>query len=97
MRHERQKQNYYETIHDEKKYTFYYKRNFYGFRGDEVNPKDMKIIFLGGSTGNQRVTHENLTIVGLLNEKINNKDYDFKIYNASTNSKSKRGYLNDFK
>jgi hypothetical protein len=97
MRHERQKQNYYETIHDEKKYTFYYKRNFYGFRGDEVNPKDMKIIFLGGSTGNQRVTPENLTIVGLLNEKIKNKGYDFKIYNASTDGKSTKGYLNDFK
>jgi len=97
MRHERQKQNYYETIHDEKKYKFYYKRNFYGFRGDEADPQNIKIVFLGGSTGNQRVTPENLTIVGLLNKKFNNDGYNFKIYNGSTDGKSTKGYFNDFK
>tara|TARA_Y100000741_G_scaffold344741_1_gene309599 strand:+ start:26 stop:1060 length:1035 start_codon:yes stop_codon:yes gene_type:complete len=97
MRHERQKQNYYETIHDEKKYQFYYKRNFYGFRGDDVNPEKMKIIFLGGSTGNQRVTPQNLTIVGLLNEKIKNNGFNFEIHNGSTDGKSTKGYVNDFK
>jgi len=97
MRFERQKQNYYETIHDEKKYRFYYKRNFYGFRGEEADPKNIKIVFLGGSTGNQRVTPENLTIVGLLNTKFNKDDYNFKIYNGSTDGKSTKGYANDFK
>ena len=97
MRHERQKQNYYETIHDEKKYKFYYKRNFYGFRGEDVEPKNMKIIFLGGSTGNQRVTPQDLSIVGLLNDQLKNDGYNFKIYNGSTDGKSTKGYLNDFK
>ena len=97
MRFERQKQNYYETIHDEKKYKFYYKRNFYGFRGEDADPKNIKIVFLGGSTGNQRVTPENLTIVGLLNEKLNEDGYNFKIYNGSTDGKSTKGYANDFK
>ena len=97
MRFERQKQIHYETIHDEKKRKFFYKRNFYGFRGEEANPKNMKIIFLGGSTGNQRVTPENLTIVGLLNSKLNSDDYNFKIYNGSTDGKSTNGYINDFK
>ena len=97
MRHERQKQIYYETIHDEKKYKFFYKRNFYGFRGEEVDPKNIKIVFLGGSTGNQRVTPENLTIVGLLNTKFLEDGYNFKIYNGSTDGKSTRGYTNDFK
>ena len=97
MRFERQKQNYYETIHDEKKYKFYYKRNFYGFRGEDADPKNIKIVFLGGSTGNQRVTPENLTIVGLLNTKLNEDGYNFKIYNGSTDGKSTKGYANDFK
>jgi len=97
MRFERQKQVLYETIHDEKKRRFFYKRNFYGFRGEEVDPKNMKIIFLGGSTGNQRVTPENLTIVGLLNSKLDNDGYNFKIYNGSTDGKSTKGYINDFK
>jgi hypothetical protein len=78
-------------------YKFYYKRNFYGFRGDDVDPKNMKIIFLGGSTGNQRVTPENLSIVGLLNDQLKNNGYNFKIYNGSTDGKSTKGYLNDFK
>jgi len=97
MRLERQKQIYYETIHDEKKYKFFYKRNFYGFRGEEVDPKNIKIVFLGGSTGNQRVTPENLTIVGLLNAKFDEDGYNYKIYNGSTDGKSTRGYVNDFK
>ena len=80
-----------------KKYRFFYKRNFYGFRGEEVDPKDIKIVFLGGSTGNQRVTPENLTIVGLLNTKLNEDGYNFKIYNGSTDGKSSKGYANDFK
>ena len=97
MRFERQKQILYETIHDEKKRKFFYRRNFYGFRGEDVDPKDMKIIFLGGSTGNQRVTPENLTIVGLLNSKLHKDGYNFKIYNGSTDGKSTKGYINDFK
>ena len=52
-----------------KEYKFFYKRNFWGFRGNEFNPKNVKIIFEGGSTGNQRFTPENLTIVGHLNKK----------------------------
>ena len=28
---------------------FFYKRNFWGFRGEEFDPKDVKIIFEGGS------------------------------------------------
>ena len=77
-------------------YNFFYKRNFWGFRGEEFNPKDIKIIFEGGSTGNQRFTPENLTIVGLLNESFKNLNYDIKIYNASTDGKSVNGYINDF-
>ena len=55
-----------------KNYNFFYKRNFWGFRGEEFNPKDVKVIFEGGSTGNQRFTPENLSIVGLLNESFKN-------------------------
>ena len=79
-----------------KEYNFFYKRNFWGFRGEEFNPKDVKVIFEGGSTGNQRFTPENLSIVGLLNDSFKNLNYDFKIYNASTDGKSVSGYINDF-
>jgi len=81
---------------DEKEYNFSYKRNFWGFRGEEFNPKDVKVIFEGGSTGNQRFTPQNLTIVGLLNESFKNLNYNLKIHNASTDGKSLSGYINDF-
>ena len=79
-----------------KEYNFYYKRNFWGFRGEEFDPKDVKVIFEGGSTGNQRFTPENLTIVGLLNESFKDSNHNLKIYNASTDGKSVNGYINDF-
>ena len=78
-------------------YNFFYKRNFWGFRGNEFDPKDVKIIFQGGSTGNQRFTPENLTIVGFLNERLKKEKINMKIYNASTDGKSVNGYINDFK
>ena len=79
------------------KYEFFYKRNYWGFRGEEFNPKDVKVIFEGGSTGNQRYTPEELTIVGLINQKLTLLNFDIYIFNASTDGKSVNGYINDFK
>ena len=81
---------------NEKEYNFFYKRNYWGFRGEEFDPKNVKIIFEGGSTGNQRYTPEELTIVGLINKEFNSAKYDIKIFNASTDGKSVNGYINDF-
>ena len=50
-----------------KDYSFFYKRNFWGFRGSEFEPKNVKIVFEGGSTGYQRMPPEDFTIVGQLN------------------------------
>ena len=96
MRSERQKNETYEVIHNNQKYKFNYKRNFYGFRGEEFNPTDVKIIFNGGSTGNEEYTPEELTIVGNLNKFFENDKIKIKIYNASTNGKSTAGFINDF-
>ena len=78
------------------KYDFFYKRNFYGFRGDEFDPKNVKVIFEGGSTGNQRFTPENFTIVEQLNQKFLSEKINVNIYNASTDGKSLRGIIYDF-
>ena len=96
MRNERSKNWKTSSIFNDKEYTFFYKRNFYGFRGDDFNPKDVKIIFNGGSTSNQRYTPEKLTIVGQLNSKLKRDKIDLKIYNAATNGKSLRGIIYDF-
>jgi len=96
MRKERKINWHTSSTFNEKNYNFYYRRNFWGFRGAEFDPSDVKIIFEGGSTGNQRFTPENLTIVGLLNEEFIKNNLDIKIYNASTDGKSLNGYINDF-
>tara|TARA_B100000579_G_scaffold21528_1_gene15172 strand:- start:4135 stop:5172 length:1038 start_codon:yes stop_codon:yes gene_type:complete len=81
---------------NEKEYNFFYKRNYWGFRGEEFDAKNVKIIFEGGSTGNQRYTPEELTIVALINKKFRSFNQDIKIFNASTDGKSVNGYINDF-
>ena len=96
MRNERNKNWKTTSKFNDKEYNFFYKRNFYGFRGDEFDPKDVNIVFNGGSTSNQRYTPENLTIVGLINEKLENDGTKIKIYNAATNGKSLRGIIYDF-
>lgn len=71
-----------------------YKREYYGFREEKnINPEKVKIVFLGGSTGNERFKNYQDTIVGNIN-KINK---EFKIYNASTDGKTLRGYSYDLK
>ena len=78
------------------KITFIYRRNFYGFIGEEFNPKDVKIIFEGGSTGAEMWKPEKASIVGVLNQLFNENKVNKRIYNASINGKSIRGYTYDF-
>ena len=47
MRNERNKNWRTTSIFNNKEYSFFYKRNFYGFRGEEFNPMDVKIILNG--------------------------------------------------
>ena len=96
MRKERNKNWKTNSSFNNIKYDFFYKRNFYGFRGDEFNPKNVEIIFEGGSTANQRYTPEELTIVGQLNKKFESDKINIKIYNAATDGKSLRGIIYDF-
>ena len=82
--------------HDKKKINFTHRRNFYGFIGDELKPKDVKIVFEGGSTGAEIWKPEKNSIVELLNRLLVENNIDKKIYNASVNGKSIRGYIHDF-
>ena len=87
----------YSSEFNNKKYTFLYKRNSYGFRGDEDDPSKIKIVFLGGSTGNERFIPEELTIVGRINTFLKSKNFKYKIHNASVDGQSSIGFINNFK
>ena len=96
MRSERNKKELVKATHNNKKYNFFYERNFYAFRGEDFEPSSAKIVFTGGSTANQRFTPEEKSIVGVLNKKFKEDKFQFTIYNAATDGKTTRGYINDF-
>ena len=93
IRNGRLKDRLYEVEHNGKKYEFRYKKNFYGFRGEEVDPKNIKIFFLGSSQANEKYKPEELTIVGRLNSYLINDGFnEIKIYNASQEGYSSFGF-----
>ncbi len=96
MREHRLKNSTYKVKHFENEYVVNYRRNFHGFRGKELNPSDVKSVFIGGSTGNQRYTPEEFTIVELLNKSFIKNNINLKLYNASMDGKSTFGIINDF-
>jgi len=96
MRSERNRNDLVNVSTNDKKFTFYYKRNFYAFRGDEFDPSDVKVVFEGGSTSNERFKPEEYTVVGNLNRYFKENNSETIIYNASTDGKTTRGYVNDF-
>jgi lysophospholipase L1-like esterase len=82
--------------HNNKKIDFIHKRNFYGFIGNDFDPSDVKVIFEGGSTGAEIWKPQEASIVENLNSLLSLDNIDKKIYNASVNGKSIRGYIYDF-
>ena len=79
-----------------------YLRDFYGFREDgniyeKYNTSKIKIIFNGGSTGDESYLNYDDTIVGKLNMYLNKDDTNLKIYNASLSGKSLNGHVKEFR
>ncbi len=83
--------------YDGKKYDYIFKRNNYGFIGEDLNPKDIKAVLVGGSTGEEMFKPVQYTIVEQLNKKLMIDGINLRIINASKAGKSTRGYVYDFK
>jgi len=83
--------------YDQKKYKYLFERNDLGFIGENIDPKKIDIIFLGGSTGEEMFVPTKYRIVDQLNSKFKIDNLDIKIINASKGGKTTRGYVNDFK
>lgn len=81
----------------QKKYNYFFERNDLGFIGDKTDPKEIDVVFLGGSTGEEMFIPSKYSIVNQLNLKFRKDNFDIKIINASKGGKSTRGYVNDFK
>ena len=79
-----------------------YLRDFYGFREniniyEKYDASKIKIIFNGGSTGDEMYLNYDDTIVGNLNSYLNKDNTNLKIYNASLSGKSLSGHIQEFR
>ena len=78
------------------KIKYIFERNELGFIGKNLDPENIKIVFEGGSTGEQMYTPPQYRIVDLLNSYFVKEGFSFDITNASKGGKTTRGYVNDF-
>ena len=96
LREHRLKKVPYQVTFDNIKYNYDYTKNFYAFRGQEIDPKEIKIIMVGGSTTDERYKPEELSIVNILNEKLNEQNFSKKMVNAGIEGQSTRGHIANF-
>ena len=96
MREHRMKNQPTTFKYKDKIYTYNYKRNYYGFRGDDVNPSDIDAIIMGGSDIDERYKPDEFTITGYLNKLLKENNYDLKILNAGIEAQSTVGIIYNF-
>ena len=78
-------------------YTYNYKRNYYGFRGDDTEPSNIEAIIVGGSEIDERYKPDEFTITEYLNKNLEKNNYDLKIVNAAIEAQSTVGIIYNFK
>ena len=96
MREHRMKKNFYSLKYNNQNYEFLYKRNYHGFRGEEIPLNSIKAVMVGGSTTDERYKPEEKTIVGILNKEFKDSDIDIRIVNAGIEGQSTRGHIYNF-
>ena len=96
LREHRYKKVPYQMTFDNIKYNYDYIKNSFAFRGQELDPKEIKIIMVGGSTTDERYKPEEFSIVEILNKKLNEQNFFKKIINAGIEGQSTRGHIANF-
>ena len=92
MREHRMKNIPYKLTYNNTDYKYNYVRNSLAFRGEEIKPKDIKILMVGGSTTDERYKPERFTIVGNLNKKFLKAGSSRKIINAGIGNYNTKRY-----
>jgi hypothetical protein len=97
MREHRMKNQRTEWTHEKFKEVYFYRRNYHGFRGEDVEPKNIQGIILGASVIDERYKPEKYTITGFLNQNLKKNNYDLKIFNGGVEAQSAGGMILGFK
>ena len=97
MREHRMKKIDYTLRIDGVEYDYTYKRNYYGFIGEEIEPDKIQAIMIGGSTTDERYKPKQHRIAGVLNKKLLENEIHLEIISAGIEGQSTIGHLNNFK
>lgn len=97
MREHRLKKNRVVLSYNDIQYNYFYKRNYHGFRGEEINPSQIKAVIIGGSTTDERYKPIEFSIAENLNVLLKKNGYNFKIINAGIEGQSTNGHIYNFK
>ena len=97
MREHRLKKNRVVLTYNDIQYNFFYKRNYHGFRGEEIDPAQIEAVMIGGSTTDERYKPIEFSIVENLNVLLKKNGYNFKIINAGIEGQSTNGHIYNFK
>ena len=97
MREHRLKKNHVVLSYNDIQYDFYYKRNYHGFRGEEIDPAQIEAVMIGGSTTDERYKPIEFSIAENLNVLLKKNGYNFKITNAGIEGQSTYGHIYNFK
>jgi lysophospholipase L1-like esterase len=74
-----------------------YIKNYYGFRGEDIEPSKIEAIIMGGSVIDEKFKPEKYTITGFLNRNLKEKNHSIQIVNAGVWGQSTKGMVHGFK
>ena len=77
-------------------FSYFYRRNYYGFRGKDINPSEIKGVILGSSLIDERYKPEKYTITEFLNKRLEENNLDINFINAGIEGQTSAGMVASF-
>ena len=96
MREHRMKNQRIVWKNDTEEIEYFYRRNYHGFRGIDINPSKIEGIILGGSVIDERYKPEEYTITEFLNKKLKKNNIDLNFINGGIEAQSTVGMVSSF-
>ena len=97
MREHRMKNQRIIWENENEKVVYFYRRNYHGFRGADIDPSEIEGVIFGSSVIEERYKPEKYTITELLNKKLKNDNIDFKFINGGVEGLTTDGMVFSFK
>ena len=75
---------------------YFYRKNYYGFRGADIEPSKIKGVILGGSIIDERYKPEEYTITEFLNTRLKKNNFNLKFINGGIEAQTTAGMVSGF-